>query len=191
MSHLERRQREKEEIKQRILEAARKIAHKDGWNSLTIRKIADEIEYTPPIVYEHFAGKEELIQEIIYSGFNKMHSEFNELKKNETDPKEIIKILSLNHWDFAFNNKELYQLMFSLERPTPNDEMVANFKAIESTFLELAQEKEKMHELILNWMCLINGAISIVMKLSHFPHLEEQDPREIFSKMINRFIESI
>jgi AcrR family transcriptional regulator len=46
MSHIERRQKEKEEIKQSILDAARKIAAEEGWNALTIRKIADEIEYT-------------------------------------------------------------------------------------------------------------------------------------------------
>lgn len=191
MGHIERKLREKEEIKQRILVAAREIATKEGWHSVTIRKIAEKIEYTPPVVYEHFENKEDLIREIIYSGFMKMHEDFTELRKNETDPKKLIRVLSISHWDFAFNNIELYRLMFSLERPPHTDEVTSNLNAIEAIFLSISKDEEEMHELILQWMCMTNGAISIVMKLSCFPHMEKQNPREIFIKMIDRFIERL
>jgi len=191
MGHVERKQREKEEMKQRIVEAARSIASKDGWHSVTIRKIAEQIEYTPPIVYEHFENKEDLIKEIIFSGFHKQHCEFADLKKKESDPKKLLKIISINHWDFAFNNQELYQLMFSLERPAKTEEMVSHFKAIEDMFLELAKEEKHVNNLILHWMCLMNGAIAIVMKLSHFPTHENEDARNVFISMIDRFVEGI
>jgi AcrR family transcriptional regulator len=191
MSHIERRQKEKEEIKQRILEAARKIAAKEGWHSLTIRKIAEEIEYTPPIVYEHFENKEDLIREIVYTGFNMLSKEFASARESESDPKKIIHILSLIHWNFAFNNVELYQLMFSLERPNPTEEMVANFKLIEEAFLELIHDKEALHEIIFSWMCFISGAISIVMRFPNLPHQEGKDPKKLFVRMIDRFIEGL
>ena len=191
MSHLERRQREKEEIKQRILDAARKIAVREGWHSVTIRKIADEIEYTPPIVYEHFVSKEELIREIVYSGFSMLSKEYAQARESETDSKKLIKLLSLIHWDFAFGNVELYQLMFSLERPIPNEEMTENMKLIEYAFLNLISEKEALNEIIFSWMCLISGAISIVMRFPKLPNQNGKDSKEVFTNMINRFIESL
>jgi len=191
MSHVERRQKEKEEIKLRILDAARKIAAKEGWHSLTIRKIAEEIEYTPPIVYEHFENKEDLIREIVDAGFNMLSKEFAAARESETDSKNLIKVLSLIHWDFAFSNVELYQLMFSLERPTPSEEMTDDLKLIESAFLELIKDKESLYEVIFSWICLISGAISIVMRFPDLPHHEGKNPRDLFSNMVNRFVEGL
>jgi AcrR family transcriptional regulator len=192
MSHIERRQKEKEEIKQRILDAARKIASKEGWHAVTIRKIADEIEYTPPIVYEHFENKEDLIREIVYNGFTMLSKEFSAARQSESDPGKLLKMLSLIHWDFAFGNIELYQLMFSLEKPVPNEEMISNMKFIESTFLNLiGNNTELLHDLIFNWMCLIQGAISIIMKNPSLPHQEGKDPRDIYINMINRFLDGL
>jgi AcrR family transcriptional regulator len=192
MSHIERRQKEKEEIKQGILDAARKIASNEGWHALTIRKIADKIEYTPPIVYEHFENKEALIRELIYTGFSLLGKEFSVARKSETDPRKLLKMMSLIHWDFAFANVELYQLMFSLERPTPNEDMMSDIKLIESIFLELSNnDKELSYELFFSWMCLINGAISFMMKFPDSPHQSNRDPRDIFSSIVNRFIERL
>ncbi len=191
MGHIERRQKEKEEMKQRILESARKIGSRDGWQALTIRKIADEIEYTPPIVYEHFANKEELIKEIVYSGFSMLSKEFVIAREAETDPKKFIKRLSMIHWDFAFSNVELYQLMFSLDRPMHNEEMSLNVKMIEQSFLNICNNTELLHELMFNWMCLMQGAISIVMKITNLPHQEGKNPRDVYSRIIDRFVDSI
>lgn len=99
--------------------------------------------------------------------------------------------MSLNHWDFAFNNAELYQLMFSLERPPLTEETVTHLRALEDVFFEFAPNEGVKRELILHWMCLINGAVSIVMKMSHFPHHEGINPRDIYIRMIDRFIDSL
>ena len=88
MSHLERRLKDKGEMKQSILDAARKIAGKEGWQAVTIRKIVDEIEYTPPIVYEYFENKEALFKELIYFGFHMVHKDIEKAKQNESDPKK-------------------------------------------------------------------------------------------------------
>jgi AcrR family transcriptional regulator len=191
MSHIERRQKEKEEMKLKILDAARKIASKEGWHAVTIRKIADEIEYTPPIVYEHFENKEDLIREIVYSGFGKLTKEFAEARQSETDSRKVIKLMSQVQWDFAFSNVELYQLMFSLERPHPSEEMIENMRLIEGTFLSLIKDKESLHEIIFSWMCLMTGAISIMMKFPNLPHRSGKSSRDIFISMINRFVEAL
>ena len=118
--------------------------------------------------------------------------EFAVVRQSETDPKKLLKMLSLIHWDFAFANVELYQLMFSLERTTPNEDMMSDMKLIESIFLELSNKnKELSYELILSWMFLINGAISTMMKFPDLPHKSDRDPRKIFDSIISRFVDSL
>ena len=192
MSHIERKQREKEEIKQRIFAAARKIAQKEGWMGVTIRKIADEIEYAPPIVYEHFANKDDLFREIVYMGFDILGEGFNDAFKKEKDPKKLLKIISVREFDFAFNNTDLYTLMFSLERPAPSDNMIKNINIIKSVFNELAKNDALISkELFLNWVYLCHGTLSIMLRYPEPKMCKDLDKRDLFIKMIDRFINSV
>jgi AcrR family transcriptional regulator len=192
MGHIERRLRAKEEMKQSILDAAREIAAKEGWQAVTIRKIANKIEYTPPIVYEYFENKEALFKELIYFGFHMMHKNIEKAKQSESDPKKLLMNVSLVYWDFAHKNMDLFQLMFSLERPTPSEEMMNIFNLSENIFLELAKNNKKLsQELLMNWVCLNHGAISVLIQLPPPPHFFKNNPRELYVSIIQRFISSI
>ncbi len=185
MSHLQRRQREKEEIRQSILDAARAIAIEEGWTSVTIRKIADKIEYTPPIVYEYFENKEALFRELVYVGFRLMHRDFETVMAAETNPKELIMYLSMQAWDFAANNPDLYQLMFSIEKPVPNDEMIKVMDVIKETFRKVDTGKfGNLENLILSWICLTRGAVSTLLMSPLPPHLGDVSPRELYKKIV-------
>ena len=192
MSYLDRRQREKEEVKRRILDATLKIGKKEGWQSVTIRKIADEIEYTPPIVYEHFENKEDLIRELIHSGFKMLKEEFVNANKTESEAKPLLRKLSLIQWDFASNNLALYQLMFKPEKPAISEEFINMINIINDTFMKLAKNKQTLaEELNINWFCLMHGAISLMMSFPPPPHFQDYKPRDLFTNMIDRFIGSI
>ncbi|MBN1398921.1 MAG: TetR/AcrR family transcriptional regulator [Bacteroidetes bacterium] len=192
MSHKERRLREKEKIRQSIIKAARKIAVHEGWHSVTIRKIADAIEYTPPVVYEYFESKEDIFKEIIYYGFNIVHKEIEKAKHLENDPKKLLLNISLIYWDFAENNMDLFQLMFSLERPAPNKKMINIFKLMENIFMKLAKNNKSLcQELLVNWICLHHGAISIILRLPPPPHFIKKDKRENYISIMKRFIGNI
>ncbi|MDR1416635.1 MAG: TetR/AcrR family transcriptional regulator, partial [Prevotellaceae bacterium] len=73
MGHIERRQKEREATRKSIMDTALNIAIAEGWNAVTIRRIADTIEYTPPIVYEHFKNKEDLFDELKLMGHRRLH----------------------------------------------------------------------------------------------------------------------
>lgn len=194
MGHIERKQREKERVRQDILDAALKIAVASGWQALTIRKIADAIEYTPPIVYEHFENKEDLIKELVVSGFRTLHERFFKAVEKESDPSIKLQQVSLIHWDFAFENRELFQLMFSLERPQPSEEGLRGMEMIKGIFMEITQKNEQeVIPMIFNWICLMLGTITTVMRFENTPspHRFEHTPRELFQSFINRFITSI
>jgi AcrR family transcriptional regulator len=192
MSHIDRKLREKEAVRHSILEAAKNIAFKDGWHSVTIRKIADAIEYTPPIVYEHFENKEDLIRELIYSGFEILGIEFEKILKKNNDAKILLKELSLLHWDFAIKNKVLYQLMFSIERPMPNNIMLENIKRINNLFFIITKSNKQLaDELIFNWICLMNGTISILLFFPPPKKIIDMEHKKLFENIMTRFINSI
>jgi len=191
MSHIERKIREKEELKHKILTAAREIAAVEGWHNVTIRKIADKIEYTAPIVYEHFESKEDLIRELIYMGFRKQHEEFEKCRAMESDPQKLLLDLAVIHWEFAEANKEMFQLMFSLEKPAPNEEMIAQMKAIKQLFLDLGHGDEKLaDELILGFFCLSHGAVTVLLQFAPPEKAKKINKKEAYIKMIKRYINS-
>ncbi|WP_315816722.1 helix-turn-helix domain-containing protein [Paraflavitalea speifideaquila] len=65
----ERRIRQKEEVRSNILVTAWQIVKEEGWQALSIRKIADAIEYSVPVVYDHFVNKESILKEFAREGF--------------------------------------------------------------------------------------------------------------------------
>lgn len=67
----ERRDREKEELRQKILDAAVELIARDGHEALTIRKLASRIEYSPRTIYLYFADKEALLEDVVEEGFRR------------------------------------------------------------------------------------------------------------------------
>src|SRR3954471_6535617 len=111
MGIAERRLRQKEEVRTSILSAASKLVEKEGWQSLSIRKIADAIEYSVPVIYDHFENKEAILLEFGKLGFQLLVKKLNTAKEKNDDPAQQLKIIADAYWSFAFKNKEYYQLM--------------------------------------------------------------------------------
>jgi AcrR family transcriptional regulator len=114
MGIVERRQRHKDEVKTDIICTAWQMVKKDGWQSLSIRKIADAIEYSVPVIYDHFENKEAILLEFSKKGFRMLTGNVMKAKEEHEDPAEQIKAMADAYWDFAMNDRELYQLMFGI-----------------------------------------------------------------------------
>lgn len=110
----ERRAREKQVTRESILTAAHQIARQEGWPALTIRKVADAIEYSTPMIYEHFANKEEILLELMREGYRQLIASTQQARFSTEDLRErLFKIVDA-YWDFAQSNPELYQIMNGL-----------------------------------------------------------------------------
>jgi len=118
MGIAERRTRQKEEVRTSILQAAWQLVMAEGWQSLSIRKIADAIEYSVPVIYDHFENKEAILLEFTKDGFSLLAQKMEETKNLHTVPAEQLNAIAFAYWDFAFSNKEYYQLMFGLGMPS-------------------------------------------------------------------------
>ncbi|HEY0176684.1 MAG TPA: TetR/AcrR family transcriptional regulator [Pedobacter sp.] len=115
MGSKDRIQRLKENTRSNLLKAALKIVKQDGWHALSMRKIADEIDYTAPAIYEYFNSKESLIAELSGKGYRMLSLKIRAAKNNQTDPILQLEEMWLAYWNFAFTEKELYQAMFGVE----------------------------------------------------------------------------
>lgn len=60
-----RRERERAEMTERIMNVAREMFVRDGYEAVTLRKIAQKIEYSPGFIYQFFQDKQALVMEII------------------------------------------------------------------------------------------------------------------------------
>src|ERR1700748_2580409 len=115
MASKDRIQRLKEGTRSNILEASVKIAKVEGWQALSMRKIADEIEYTAPMIYEYFANKEAILSELTLKGFSLLAQELTKAKAKHRLPAKQLEAMWMAYWNFAFAEKEYYQLMFGVE----------------------------------------------------------------------------
>ena len=115
MASKDRILRLKEETRVNILDASLDIVKEEGWQALSMRKIADKIEYTAPIIYEYFANKEAILMELTRKGFLLLARDMKAAKEKHRLPAKQIEAMWLAYWNFAFTQKELYQLMFGVD----------------------------------------------------------------------------
>ncbi len=104
----------KEETRINILDAALQIVKQDGWQALSMRKIADVIEYTAPIIYEYFSNKDAILLELTRKGYLILSDYLVKAKAEHDSPADQLEAMWIAYWNFAFANKELYQVMFGV-----------------------------------------------------------------------------
>ena len=117
MGIIERKERQRQEVRDSILDAAWKLVHEEGWANLSIRKIADAIEYSVPVVYDHFENKEAILLEFTRRGFRQLNEQLVAAKDKFINAEQQIEAIAYAYWKFAFNHKEYYQLMYGLGMP--------------------------------------------------------------------------
>src|SRR6266702_4636629 len=96
----QRREREKLEVRQGILTAAREIAQHEGWQAVTIRKVAERIEYSPSMIYEYFASKETILLELHSEGFRLLALSLNAARSSSEDREERLIDMAEAYWEF-------------------------------------------------------------------------------------------
>lgn len=103
MTIKKRREREIEEMKEHILLAAIDIAASEGFDKLSIRKIAKKIEYSPSIIYHYFKDKEEILNNIMQRGYKKIELSVSSVKMENNSPEERLIQMTKNYIKAALN----------------------------------------------------------------------------------------
>ncbi len=97
-----------------ILAAARAVAADEGWQALTMRKIAGRIGYSAPVIYEHFESKEALLLALLHNGFRALLGHLQEARMDVADPEAALLAMGRAYRSFARDAPDLYQIMYGL-----------------------------------------------------------------------------
>lgn len=111
MGIAERKEKHQQEIRKMILDASMKLFVEEGFENVSIRKIADLIEYSPTTVYLYFKDKNEILYNLHELGFQKM-AEYNISLWDIKNPLLRLHKMGENYIRFGLNNPEFYDLMF-------------------------------------------------------------------------------
>jgi AcrR family transcriptional regulator len=109
----DRRLRERAARRTLIIDTARKLAEAEGWDAVTTRRLACEIEYSQPVLYKHFSGMDEIAQAVAVEGFGELTVVLREARSDAATPEDALRRIAHAHIDFARDNPALYDAMFT------------------------------------------------------------------------------
>jgi AcrR family transcriptional regulator len=108
---VERREREKAELRQLIMDTARKLFAERGFDAVSMRAIADAIEYSPTAIYLYFPDKEALFRQLCHADFASLAQAFHRIGQID-DPVERIRQVGRAYVRFGIEHPQHYRLMF-------------------------------------------------------------------------------
>jgi AcrR family transcriptional regulator len=145
MTVAERRERDRAHRRQAIITAARQMAEAEGWDAVTTRRLADQIEYSQPVLYSHFpGGKGGIIDAVAVEGFAELHLILREARQAAGSPEAALEELAGAYLGFALQHPALYDAMFTLStglpfgRPEAPPELHAGFAEFREAVTPLA-----------------------------------------------------
>ena len=109
----ERKQRDREARRAQIISAARRIAELEGWPSVTVRRLSDEISYSQPVLYGHFESREGILAAVAIEGFQEIGLALEKARKR-AKPGKMVESVASAYLEFAASSPALYEVMFSL-----------------------------------------------------------------------------
>jgi AcrR family transcriptional regulator len=109
MGTKERRIAERDQIRKKIFDAASGIIIEEGFEKLSIRKIADRIEYSPGVIYNYFKDKNEIVERIIAENIQRICDSVLSLDLAEMNPKEALKLGLTRFAAAMLENRQQYK----------------------------------------------------------------------------------
>ena len=187
-----RKERQKEELRTKILEVAKALFIERGFEETSIRLIAERIEYSPTTIYLHFKDKDDIFYALHQEGFILLNQYFKVLQ-NVEDPFERLKAITRAYIDFALENREFYDLMFISRSPinalTKDDDKWEEgnkaFGALIGTVIECQQKGyfKGMDPEVLSFTCwsMVHGICALEIR-GRCSIISEENQKELSHK---------
>jgi AcrR family transcriptional regulator len=145
----ERKLRDKQARRALIISAARRMAELEGWSNVTVRRLADEISYSQPVLYAHFESRQGILDAVAIEGFQELGLAMEKARKRVKRGNTIESVAGA-YLEFAASSPALYEVMFSLSLSVPFDDAATppELRFAFSQFLELFQGQSSKSEVI-------------------------------------------
>jgi AcrR family transcriptional regulator len=117
----ERKLRDKQARRARIISAARRIAELEGWSHVTVRRLSDEIAYSQPVLYAHFESRERILDAVAIEGFQEIGLALEKARKR-VKRGNTVESVAAAYLEFAASSPALFEVMFLHSLSVPFDE---------------------------------------------------------------------
>lgn len=108
----ERKEREQEELRQKILDAASELFAREGYANVSMRKIARKIEYSPTTIYLYFEDKSDLLNQICEETFSNLIKDIEKIETTYFEPITCLRKGMRTYIDFGLKYPNHYELTF-------------------------------------------------------------------------------
>ncbi|RRR96925.1 TetR/AcrR family transcriptional regulator [Glycomyces terrestris] len=146
MATQQRRERERAQRETLIVTAAREMAETDGWPAVTIRRLAERIEYSQPVLYSHFAGRGAIIDAVALQGIAELTEVFRAARAGAAPGGELAAVVQA-YLDFSTAHPALFEAIFTLAEGLPfgadaPETLKAAFAELFAVFAPLAGDRD-------------------------------------------------
>ena len=118
----ERQERDREAVSRAILDAARDLFVAEGYGNVSIRKIAERIEYSPAAIYGYFPSKDDIFYALAEEGFRLLYARdtaaVTDAALDKLEPLDRIRTIFWRLYEFSRQQPQYFELMF-IDRSVP------------------------------------------------------------------------
>jgi AcrR family transcriptional regulator len=201
MGSKQRREREKEALRQDILDAARELFVNEGFENVSMRRVAEKIEYSPTTIYLYFKDKASLLYAICEETFAGLCKRMAAISEVDDDPVEVLRRGCRDYVDFGLNHPNHYKLTFINHPQHPRDEKrhlreesmgmkaYGNLRASVEACIKAKRFRETNVEAVTQMMWAGgHGITSLLISMPDFPWVKKD---ELIDLMIDTLIDGL
>jgi AcrR family transcriptional regulator len=198
----ERRERQKGLLRQEILDAARDILVREGYEGLSMRKVAERIDYSPTAIYLHFKDRDELVFCVCEETMAGLVRELQEVAAKHSDPLVALKKGLRRYVDFGLQHPQHYLATFGIpHRHDPEKDAryqepgtmgMQAFGFLPRLVGECVKQKKLAKVDVHRASCALWAGIhGITSLLIVMPNFKWQDPGKVADQLISMMVEGL
>lgn len=196
----QRREREREDLRAEILDAARQLFVKEGYESVSIRKIADKVEYAPGTIYLYFHDKAEILARICEETFAKLIKKMDAIKNDTAAPFDKLRRSLRTYILFGLENPNHYVVTFIQAKSVADSQTVDVFHqtglqafsclrdCVASCVATGETVSDDSDELAQTLWAGVHGLTSLLITCPGFPFVENN---RLIDRTVNTLVEGV
>ena len=195
----ERRAREKEQLRHQILSAARELFVNEGYENVSMRKIADKIEYSPTTIYLYFKDKADLLDSVCKETLLNLLNTLELLKRDKSDPVEVLRKSGKAYVEFGLKYPQDYKLTFvvrpqfqkglGLQEGSVGERVFDYLRAMVSECIR--QERFRQVDVEITGQALWSAVHGVTLLLIDFPDFPWTDKDKLIDTVIQTMIKGL
>jgi AcrR family transcriptional regulator len=197
----ERRARQRENLRQEILDAARELFAREGVESVSMRKIAERVEYAPGTIYLYFHDKAEILRTLCDETFSRLNQKMQAIKDDRADTLSSLRRGLRAYIEFGLQNPHHYLVTFVHSgrylhergfHPAPNEPSMSCFDNLRGIVRRCIQEGlfrlDDVEEASQVLWSGIHGVTTLLITKPGFPFIEQT---RLVDRLVDVLIEGV